>query len=264
MKKNLSSMSLEIKELYFKREKRQLLNDISLELRTGETAALIGVNGSGKTTLLKCITGYIKSFTGNIFCNSKNIRDLPPKQIAQKIAFCAEAPQPFYRCNVVDIILFGRTSQSDFFGTCTDDDRKAVMEYARYFELEDLLGRDYLQLSQGEKQRVNLAMSMVSEANFLLLDEPASHLDPYFQKKLLSLIKKLATEENRGILAVLHDINQAIYFDKIFILNNSKLELVGKPKDLLKAPILNEVFGKGVFETIETPNLNVNFLNLEN
>ena len=227
------SSILEISELSYFIGELELLNSVSFSLNIGESLALIGKNGAGKTTLLNCLTGYFNKSKGNVKWKGQNIESIPGKELAKIVSYCGSAPKPFYSCSVLDMILFGRSANADFWGNYSENDVKLAHKYSEMFELTNLLERNYSDISLGEMQRVNLAMTMVAETEILLLDEPTSHLDPYHQKKLICNLKKMCNEKKVGVLAVLHNISHAMFFDRVIVLDQNKITLEGKPGEVL-------------------------------
>ena len=241
---------------------KKLLTSVSFSLDNAKTVALIGKNGAGKTTLLNCLTGYKKKSAGKIIWKGKNLEDISQSELCEIVAYCGDAPEPFYSCSVRDMILFGRSSNADFFGNYSNTDHDLVLKFAKKFDLIDLLQRDYSKISLGERQRVNLAMTMISEPEMLLLDEPTAHLDPNHKKQLMNNINDLAHKHNVAVLAVLHDINYAVFFDRILVLSNNTLAFDGKPETILTSNNLNKIFGEDVFQTIECNSKKINLLNV--
>lgn len=240
----------------------ELLSSVSFCLEKGESVALIGKNGAGKTTLLNCLTGYYCKTNGNVKWKGKSIEDTTAKELAEIVSYCGNAPNPFYNCKVLDMILFGRSLYADFWGNYSEKDINLAYKYSEMFELNSLLERNYTDLSLGEMQRVNLAMTMVAEAEILLLDEPTSHLDPYYQKKLVSNLCRMCSEKKIGILAVLHNISHARYFDRVIVLNKKTITHKGKPSEILVEEILNSIYGDNVFKTVVFEDEKMSYLNV--
>jgi len=257
-----NTQGLQVSQLAYNIGETSILKNVSFSLNKGENIALLGTNGSGKTTLLNCLTGFYPCTDGEILWNGKKLEKIPQKELCNYVSHCGDAPAPFYECTVAEILLFGLSSKAGFWGSYSSHDHDLVLQFAKLFELTHLLERNYPDLSLGEMQRTNLAMSLVAEPDFLLLDEPTSHLDPYFQKKLIDCIINLSHNQNTGIIAVLHDINHAIFFDRVIILNGGIIELEGIPYEILTHKNLNNVFGEGVFKTIGSGSEKVNLLSI--
>ncbi len=242
---------------------KSILHDISFDANLGELVGLIGTNGCGKTTLLNCLTKFNNSFKGKIFWHGQDLDGMETHEISALVTMCGDIPSPFYNCNVGEMILFGRSRHAGFFGTYSREDERIALEAAQLFELERYLNSSFLNLSQGEKQRVNLAMSICSKTSWYLLDEPLSHLDPYFQKKLFVYLKNLVKEKKCGVLSVVHNLNLASHFDKIILIKNGLVANQGTPEEVLTTEILNSTFGENVFSvTTDKQGKNFNFLNI--
>lgn len=225
---------------------RTLLKDIELGLGPGRLGVIMGANGAGKSTLLKLIAGDIRPDKGRLSWNGKALTDYSSGELAKKRGVLRQQYQMLLPFTAQQIIEMGRYPH---FGNRLSARCKAVIEeVASYTGVSHLLERNYLTLSGGEQQRVQLArvLAQVWDApegeQLIMLDEPVSALDILFQHQLLSLVKQLAS---RGflILAVLHDLNLAMqYADDVLLLKRGEMVGFGEKRSVLNAENIRFTF----------------------
>lgn len=234
---------LEIQSLQVAYGERLVLEDIDLAIHKGELVALIGPNGAGKTTLLRAISGGVQPRRGKIEVAG---RDLEQLGVAQRAAYLAVVPQAQdlpQGFSVWQTVMLGRTPYLGWLGKPSPVDCQRVDWAMQRTHLMDLRDRSIGELSGGEQQRVLLARALAQDTPILLLDEPTSNLDLHHQSLLLNLVKSLANEQGLAVLMALHDLNlAAIYADRLALLVEGRLRLVGKPEDVLTPETLAEAY----------------------
>ena len=189
----------------------RVLNDISFEVRKGQTFALLGANGAGKTTLLECMEGLRRTDAGEIQVNGRRGVQLQSSTLPAQMKV-AEALR--------------------FFGLWQHHEAQPEMLHA--LELEPLLQKQYGQLSTGQKRRVHLALALLGEAETLFLDEPTAGLDVEGQISLHSEIRRLKQQGCTIVLAS-HDMAEVeTLCDVIAILKDGALAFLGTPAELTK------------------------------
>ncbi len=235
---------LKVKDLSVGYGKRQILNNINLNINKGEVFGIIGPNGSGKTTLVKTITKVLRQTTGEVFINDKNIMDMKSTEIAKHIGVVSQVISINFEFTVEDIVLMGRTPYMKGGESAEDLDivKEAMKKTNTYFLRE----RYVTQLSGGELQRVIIARALAQQPDILLLDEPTSHLDITNQIEILNLVKK---ESKKGMLviAVVHDLNLAAYYcDKLALIRDGTLRSFGTPAEVLTPKNIQDVYNLSV------------------
>lgn len=217
------------------------LSDISISLKQGAFAGIIGPNGSGKTTLFRGVTGTLATLAGEVRLKGKSLKSLSLQRRAQNIAIVTQTVDAG-QITVEDYVLMGRLpyhNRFQFFET-----KKDYEIATRYMELTGVLHhKDKLmtELSGGEQQRAAIARALTQEPELLLLDEPTSHLDITHQVRILNLIQRLNEELGLTVLMVIHDLNLASeYCDQLIMFRDGRIFLQGAPEEVL------------TFETIET------------
>jgi iron complex transport system ATP-binding protein len=175
---------------------------VSLRLEAGDFLALVGPNGAGKTTLMRAVLGLVATSGGRVLVGSEPTSTLTPRARARELAWLPQQALPAEPVPALEAVMAARYR--------FDETRMATRHAA-----EQALGRVGLagratsllsELSGGERQRVAIASLLAQEARFLLLDEPANHLDPAQQGETYGLLGRLRSE-GIGILCITHDVN---------------------------------------------------------
>nr|AGF93374.1 iron(III) ABC transporter, ATP-binding protein [uncultured organism] len=233
-------MKLEIKNLDFSYNGKQVLKNINFELKQGEILSLIGPNGSGKTTLLKCVNKILKPKSGKIKLNDKNIDEFSLSEIAKKIGYVPQTENNNFSTRVFDTILMGRKPYIKWKPAA--EDLNIVENVIQKLNLEELALRDINELSGGQKQKVLIGRVLAQEPQIILLDEPTSDLDLKHQLEILNLIKDLSRQHISIIIAI-HDLSLAQrYSDKFILLNEGKVHAAGG-EEVLSQNNLEPVYG---------------------
>lgn len=235
----------EIKNLNYKIQKKTILKDISLNIKTNNFLAIVGPNGCGKSSLLKTINGAITLFDGSISLDDKSIDSYSPKELALKRSVLNQSFSFPYSFKAIEIIEMGLYSyELDY------KKKKELLSYIiNKLDISSLEDKDYQVLSGGEQQKVQLARVVLQiyvsplKEKYLFLDEPTLNLDIYYQYKILELSKELVKDLNIGICAILHDLNQAyIYSNEIIMMKEGQIKYSGQTKDILNSENIFEIF----------------------
>jgi len=220
------------------------VEDVCLEVKEGEILTLLGPNGSGKTTILKTIYGLLRPKKKCVFVDGKDFHSLPLKERAKLAGYVPQSHHPPFPYTVLDVVVMGLASQLGVFESPREEHYEKALEKLRLLGMERFKDRPYTQLSGGQLQLVLIARALVQEPKVLLLDEPTAHLDFKNQVKVLGIVKRLAKEKGISAVITLHDPNLAsLYSDKIALVKEGKVRVVGKPNDVLREDVLEEVYG---------------------
>jgi iron complex transport system ATP-binding protein len=221
----------------------EALRAVNLRLFPGEVVALIGPNGSGKSTLIKLLIGALRG-VGEINWDDRAIETWHRRDLARQVAYLAQSPMFEPSQSVLEVLRLGRAPYWKLFGLESTRDAQVVHEVAERLGLTDLLPRGMDQLSGGQRQRVFVARCLVQEPRAILLDEPNTFLDLRHQVELMSLLRKLAKEQNVGVLMASHDLNLAAAgADQLILLDRGVIVTDGKPEQVLDPQILALVYG---------------------
>ena len=237
---------LESKGTSFRYGGSLVLNDINFSIQAGDFVALMGPNGSGKTTLLKTILGIFSPIKGEVLLDGKPILSYKAKDRAKKLGYVSQEPTFSFPLTVGELVTLGRYAYSKRFKE-TPEDEKLVEEALRLTDSLSLKDKRFTSLSGGERQKVLIARVLAQTSQLLLMDEPTSHLDIYFQLQILETLKRICQEKHLTIVAVLHDLNLiSLFADKALLLKSGELVAFGKVEDVVNEKILAETFGVNV------------------
>lgn len=231
---------IEIKNLFYKVKGKEILNNIDIKFPEKKFIGIIGPNGAGKSTLLKNIYGIHTPNKGEIFIDGKNIKNISKKERAKKIAVLAQEDSSQFDFTIEQIVEMGRYPYKNIFEDYSDKDREIAIKMLEKTGMKNHIGRDFKNLSGGEKQRVLIARALAQETPTLILDEPTNHLDIGYQLQLLHMIKHL----DITVIAALHDLNvAAIFCDYIFVMKDGEKIKEGTPEEILTKENLKNIFG---------------------
>ena len=208
-----------------------VLNDISLDMSSGEFVVLVGPSGCGKSTLLRMIAGLEDISAGEITIGGKIVNDMPAKERDLAMVFQSYALYPHMK--VADNMSFSLR----LAGTPKSEIRQRVAEAAEILGLEALLDRLPKELSGGQRQRVAMGRAIVRNPRAFLFDEPLSNLDAKLRVKMRGEIKRLHQRLGKTMIYVTHDQTEAMTMaDKIVVLNGGRIEQAGAPLELYNNP----------------------------
>ena len=241
-------MSVRCESIDINLNKREILKNISIEVKENEILSIIGPNGAGKSTLLKSLAGDINPTNGNIFYDEININQIDIQERAFTRSVMSQLQPIAFDFSVKEIVEMGWIDRGESKYADQFDD--AVQEVILKCGVKDLIDRNFNTLSGGEQRRIHFARTLLqlwrpsnsSDPKYLFLDEPTANLDLTYEIKLLNIVKDVA-QEGAGVILVLHDLNLAAKFsDKVAILKGGLLIDIGLPKDILKSTLLSDIY----------------------
>lgn len=234
---------LEIKNLHIGYNNKTVANDINARLLPGELISLLGPNGTGKSTLLKTVAGLIKRLSGEISFEGKEISDFSPREKAKIISVVLTEPIGVGNFSVIEVLSLGRYPYKGWWGKTDSTDLYLMEKALDNTKIQHLAHRQIAELSDGEKQKVMIARALSQDTDFILLDEPTSHLDLPSKIEVMALLKELAHKWKKAILVSTHDLNLAIQAaDKFWLINKAGNFDQGTNEDLILKGALNECF----------------------
>ena len=224
-------------------KKKEFIQDLSLEFKSGEITTILGPNGSGKSTLLHMMSTYLKPKSGKIYLGDKDLGKLKQKEIAKYISCVYQENEAPDDITVRDLVSFGRNIYSNVKKEDKEENKRMIDFALKATGIEEIQDKKVVNLSGGQKQRAFIAMSLAQNTEVLLLDEPTTYLDIYHQIEILEVVKSLNEKYNITIVMVLHDLNQAInYSHNIVIMKNGKLIKQGKSAEVLNEQTIKDVY----------------------
>ncbi|MGI6742621.1 MAG: ABC transporter ATP-binding protein [Eubacteriales bacterium] len=213
---------------------KEILSGVSFTINDGERAALVGVNGAGKSTIIKLLCGLYKPDSGKIFVGGRDLNDFSDTEINR---FCAVVFQDFcsYELSLRENVAIGNL---DSF----EDDQRILSALNMSgatdvikLGLEANLGHltdDGIDLSKGQWQRVAIARALISNAAFIILDEPTASLDPVAESRMYELFSSVI--QKRGSIVISHRLASSKLADKIIVIDNGKITEIGSHDELMK------------------------------
>ncbi|MFC1826955.1 ABC transporter ATP-binding protein [Thermodesulfobacteriota bacterium] len=223
---------------------KSILEDVSIEVSTGEFFVIIGPNGAGKTSLLKIISGLQKAQQGSVHIKGKNISGYTRRSLSKILAIVPQHVEVGFPFTVADTVIMGRTPHLGILGMEGEKDFLIAEEAMEFTEVSHLADRKLFQLSGGELQRVIIARAICQQPEIILLDEPTTALDPAHQLKIMDLMERFRRQYNTTIIMVSHDLNLAsMYGDRLLLLKEGRVIKTGDPKEVLNKSLLEESYG---------------------
>lgn len=221
-----------------------ILKNVSFTIQKNKINTIVGPNGSGKSTLLEILARLLSPNSGDVLLEGKSIFEWKAKEFAQNVAIVHQSNVLPNELMVKELLYFGRLPYKNWRMTRTKEDDLAVERALMQTELTEKAEKFVDSLSGGERQRVFIATALVQDTPILLLDEPTTFLDMYFQLEILELVKRLNQEENLTIVMILHDLNQALmYSDHLIVMKNGEVVAKGEPEELLTTDFIAETYG---------------------
>lgn len=222
---------------------RLIVKNLSIEIPDKKITTIIGPNGCGKSTLLKAITRIISHQSGNILLDGKDISKVNTKILAKQMAILPQTPESASGLTVGELVSYGRFPYQKGFGRLTKKDYEVIDWALEVTGTIDFKFRPVDALSGGQRQRVWIAMALAQETEIIFLDEPTTYLDMAHQLEVLELLQKLNYEQERTIVMVLHDLNQAARFaDHIIALKDGEIVKAGNCGEVISHKVLKKVF----------------------
>ena len=220
---------LELKNISYFKDNKQILNNINLTIDTGKFVVITGPNGSGKSTLAKIIMGIIKPDSGKIIFDGQDITDMSITDRANlKIGFAFQQPVRFKGLTVKDLIELAAGSKIKLSEAC------------EYLSDVGLCAKDYLDreinsaLSGGELKRIEIAMLEAKKSKLTVFDEPEAGIDLWSFNSLIKVFEKMHSEiENSSIVIISHQEKILNIADEIVLLSDGNIESIGKKEDIL-------------------------------
>lgn len=205
-------MEIEIKNLSKKYEDKQIFDDFSLTLNNEKINCLIGASGGGKSTLLNIIAGLLSKDSGDI----KGVRQ-------EEISYI------FQEDRLLRWLTIKENIELFIFNYYEKDKAYEVMRKVfKLLNLEEVMDKYPKDLSGGMRQRVNIARALIKPSKIILMDEPFKSLDYKTKYTIMKELKEIFKKENRMVIFVTHDVDEAIYMEgKIFVLGGSPFKVKG-------------------------------------
>ncbi|MBN9409370.1 MAG: sulfate ABC transporter ATP-binding protein [Burkholderiales bacterium] len=235
-------MSIEIRNITKQFGDFRALNDVSLDIGSGELIALLGPSGCGKTTLLRIIAGLESADAGSILFSGEDTTDVHVRE--RQVGFVFQHYALFRHMTVFENVAFGLRVRPRATRPSEAQIKAKVHELLGLVQLDWLADRYPSQLSGGQRQRIALARALAVEPKVLLLDEPFGALDAKVRKELRRWLRRLHDELHVTSIFVTHDQEEALEVaDRVVLMNKGNIEQVGSPQEVWDHPASPFVYG---------------------
>jgi iron complex transport system ATP-binding protein len=222
---------------------RAALRDVTTAFASGCVTGLVGPNGAGKTTLLRVALGFLKPEQGRVNVLGQSVENWTRETLAQTIAYLPQSAEAHWPVPAKRLVALGRMPFRPSLAPLSAQDEEAIDAALARCDAQPFATRRMDELSAGERARVLFARALATRAPILLADEPAAHLDPAHQLRLMELLRQ---EASRGVAVVvtLHDLALASRFcDSLVVLREGHAVAQGVPAAALSDETLAETFG---------------------
>ncbi len=219
--------------------KRKVVNNVSITVQQGEIVGILGPNGAGKSTTFYMILGLIKANRGKVFFNDQDIVKLPMYKRAQLgIGYLAQEPSIFHKLTVEQNIMAILETM-----TISKKERKQKLEeYLAELNLSELSKQKAYTLSGGERRKLEITRSLVTDPSFMLMDEPFAGVDPLAVADIQDIIQKLK-EKNIGMLVTDHNVLETLKItERAYIIYNGEILFSGTSRELVNDNKAREVY----------------------
>ena len=208
----------------------QILNDVSFSMEKGILTGLLGANGSGKTTLLRAICNQLPH-SGQCILQQSILERLSTRELAKNITYIPQRSGIHISMSALDVVLTGYNPVLKLTQSPTNEMKNAAVNALSHMGLGASITRDYLTLSEGEKQLCILARALIEDTSLLLLDEPDSSLDFHNKYSMMNVLSQLITQYHKTGILCLHDPMLALnYCDQLLLLKNGRICAILHPK----------------------------------
>jgi len=238
-------MELYLEAINLKKSYHQktVVDDVSIKVKRGEVVGLLGANGAGKTTTFSLILGLIPKDRGEILLDGEEISGLPMYRRAQKgLSLLPQEPSVFRKLSVEENLLSIMETLPSDHSRRNDTLAQILQELG----LEKLAKAKAYTLSGGERRRLEIARALITNPEFILLDEPFTGIDPLAVLDLQGIILSLK-EKGLGVLITDHSVRETLKIaDRAYIINRGKILKEGTPEELVNSEEVKKIYlGQG-------------------
>ncbi|MDE3084973.1 MAG: ABC transporter ATP-binding protein, partial [Verrucomicrobiota bacterium] len=238
---------LDVSHLTIERGRTRILRDVNWRIERGQHWAVLGANGSGKTSLLRALTGYLPPTAGHIAVLGKIYGRADWRELRLHIGLVSSALQSYIPSaeSAFETVLSGKFAQLDLWAKIKPAERAAATRILRQIDAAHLAGREWMFLSQGERQRVLIGRALMAAPRLLILDEPCAGLDPVAREQFLRFFDRLARRPRAPALVfVTHHIEEITpAFTHALVLREGAVVAAGPKSRVVTSAALSQAFG---------------------
>ncbi|HEX3090168.1 MAG TPA: ABC transporter ATP-binding protein [Ilumatobacteraceae bacterium] len=222
----------------------EVAHDLSVEVPAGKITCIVGANACGKSTLLRALARLLKPKAGVVLLDGESIHHLSTKAVATRLGILPQSPIAPEGITVADLVARGRYPHQKWIRQWTEADEAIITEAMRATGTIGIATRPVDELSGGQRQRVWIAMALAQGTDLMLLDEPTTFLDLAHQVDILDLLVDLNQSDQRTVVLVLHDLNQAArYSHHLIAMRDGRIVAQGTPAEVITEELVHDVFG---------------------
>ncbi len=211
-----------------------VVDGVTLRLAAGSLVGILGPNGSGKTTLLRLLSGTRRPSSGRVRFGDQPLDRMSRREVARRIAVVPQETELAFEYSAIEIVLMGRHPHLGVFTVEGPDDIRIAREALAATGTAHLAGRQFHELSGGEKQRVIIAAALAQSAALLLLDEPTASLDLGYQLEVSALLRRLNRDHAVTMAISTHDLNLAASICReLILMRDGRVVAMGPTNDVL-------------------------------
>jgi len=233
----------EAKNLSYKINGSEIIKDISLVIKKGEYAAVIGPNGGGKTTLIRLLLGLEKKNAGSISLFGQKQKSFKAWDKIGYVPQRVSQIDQYFPATVEEVIKMGRTAKRGLFTRESEADRHAVEKAMHKMDVTKLKDKLVGELSGGQRQRVMIARALASEPEVLILDEPNTGVDMVSQNRFYTLLRELNTKDGMTIVFITHDVGVIADDIQTMLCINQTLLACNNPHEVLSCDEMSKLYG---------------------
>jgi iron complex transport system ATP-binding protein len=241
----LTSLKTDHLTIGYKEGKKEkvILEDIDLELKSGELVCLMGPNGIGKSTLIRTLSGLQNPLSGSVYINNSPLNTISESERSKLVSVVLTDRLQGGNLRVRELIAMGRYPYLSWLTRFSEEDNEAVAKAIEAIDLSDILDSKLHQLSDGQFQRAMIARALVQDGEVMILDEPTAHLDLNNRVETMRLLRKLAHDYQKSILMATHELDLALQLsDRLILVQPGGNLLDGIPEDLILKGNLDDTF----------------------
>ena len=198
---------------------------LNASLTGGAMACLVGANGVGKSTLMRTLSGFQPALRGEVRIDGCELGSYTPRELSERVGVVLTEREAMPDLTVEEVVAIGRVPYTNFWGTLSEEDRRAVDEAIALVGIESLRHKKIGRVSDGERQKAMIAKALAQQTGVILLDEPTAFLDYGSKVAVMRLLRQLAHDEGKAILLSTHDLEIAFQTaDEVWILQREGLQ----------------------------------------
>lgn len=235
---------IELKNISFSYNKEVFIEDLNLKFDKGEMVSVLGPNGSGKSTVVKILTGEMKPKHGYVTLERESIHSIPVRHLAQKMAVMTQNASINFPYTCLEVVQMGLYPHKDLGVGIDMEEVENIFALMRKTDTEDLAEKLITEVSGGEAQRVLLTRILAQDTPVIVLDEAFSAMDVAHRVDMLGVMKNQVENENKTVIAVMHDLNMAyLHSDRVIMMKNGRVAANGPTDEVMTPDSLYNVFG---------------------